>query len=106
MANTYRHIYEQVCAFENVYHAWRRARRGKGGRPEVARSEYDLESNLVAICRELREGTYAFGRYRSFHIHEPKRRLISAAPFRDRVVHHALCNVIEPLFERGFIHDS
>ena len=44
--------------------------------------------------------------YDSFYIHEPKRRLISAAPFRDRVVHHALCNVIEPIFERSFIHDS
>jgi len=106
MAKTYRHIYEQVCSFENVYRAWRTARRGKRGRSEVALFEYDLESNLIAICRELRDGTYAFGQYRSFHIHEPKRRLISAAPFRDRVVHHAMCNVIEPLFERGFIHDS
>ena len=43
----------------------------------------------------MREGTYTFGRYRSFYIHEPKRRLISAAPFRDRVVHHALCSVIQ-----------
>jgi hypothetical protein len=46
------------------------------------------------------------GRYQSFYIHEPKRRLISAAPFRDRVVHHALCNLIEPIFERSFIFDS
>jgi retron-type reverse transcriptase len=44
--------------------------------------------------------------YTSFYIHEPKRRLISAAPFRDRVVHHALCNLIEPVFERTFIADS
>ena len=50
--------------------------------------------------------TYRPGPYASFNIHEPKRRLISAAPFRDRVVHHALCNVIEPAFERSFIDHS
>jgi hypothetical protein len=51
-------------------------------------------------------GHYRPGSYESFFIHEPKRRLISAAPFRDRVVHHALCNVVEPMFDRGFIHDT
>ena len=50
--------------------------------------------------------SYRPGGYQSFHIHEPKRRLISAAPFRDRVVHHALCNVIEPVLERSFIFDT
>ncbi len=52
------------------------------------------------------DGSYKPGAYRSFYIRDPKRRLISAAPFRDRVVHHALCNVIGPLFERTFIGDS
>lgn len=56
--------------------------------------------------KELRSRSYAPGPYTSFYIHEPKRRLISAAPFRDRVVHHALCNLIEPIFERTFIADS
>jgi len=60
----------------------------------------------VQLRQELVGKTYAPGSYYSFYIHEPKRRLISAAPFRDRVVHHALCNVIEPIFERSFIHDS
>jgi hypothetical protein len=55
---------------------------------------------------ELVAQTYRPGAYYSFYIRDPKRRLISAAPFRDRVVHHALCNVIEPLFERTFIGDS
>jgi len=54
----------------------------------------------------LLDGRYRPGAYTHFYIHEPKRRRISAAPFRDRVVHHALCNVIEPLFERRFIPDS
>jgi len=72
----------------------------------VAAFEHRLEDNLLALQDELRSFTYRPGPYESFYIHEPKRRLISAAPFRDRVVHHALCNRIEPLFERGFIFDS
>jgi RNA-directed DNA polymerase len=54
----------------------------------------------------LCSGSYRPGEYTHFYIHEPKRRRISAAPFRDRVVHHSLCNVIEPAFERRFIGDS
>lgn len=60
----------------------------------------------MQLQQELRDKNYRPGDYHSFYVHEPKRRLISAAPFRDRVAHHALCNVIEPLFERRFIHDS
>ena len=103
---TYRHLYPKVCDWDNLYLAYRKARKGKRGRPPAATFEYDLEANLVHLRRELAEKTYTPGNYYSFYIHEPKRRLISAAPFRDRVVHHALCNVIEPIFERGFIYDS
>ncbi|MGA8053196.1 MAG: reverse transcriptase, partial [Burkholderiales bacterium] len=61
---------------------------------------------LIALQDELRGFTYRPGAYRHFHIHEPKRRKTSAAPFRDRVVHHALCNMIAPLFETRFIAAS
>jgi retron-type reverse transcriptase len=54
----------------------------------------------------LTHGRYLPGPYKTFEIHHPKWRLISAAPFRDRVVHHALVNVLEPIWERTFIHDS
>ena len=83
-----------------------RASEGKRGRAPAATFERQLEDNLVALQNDLVLQTYQPGAYHNFYIHEPKRRLISAAPFRDRVVHHALCNVIEPLFERGFIFDS
>ena len=76
------------------------------GKAEAASFELDLEENLFTLQAELSERTYRPGGYRSFHIHDPKSRLISAAPFRDRVVHHALCQVIEPIFERQFIFDS
>ncbi|MFQ6101348.1 MAG: reverse transcriptase domain-containing protein [Anaerolineae bacterium] len=103
---SYKHLYPQICAWENIYLAWRKARKGKRGREPVAAFEFNLETNLVQLQRELVDKTYRPGSYTSFYIHDPKHRLISAAPFRDRVVHHALCNVIEPLFERRFIFDS
>ncbi|GAB4450238.1 MAG: RNA-directed DNA polymerase [Anaerolineae bacterium] len=89
-----------------MYRAYRKAAKGKRGLPNVAAFEHRLEDNLLQLQAELQTQQYRPGPYTSFYIHEPKRRLISAAPFRDRVVHHALCNLIEPLFERSFIEDS
>jgi len=103
---TYRNLYAQVHAWENLELAYRRARKGKRAREPAATFEFDRERNLTGLQEELQHKTYNPGPYHSFLIHEPKRRLISAAPFRDRVVHHALCNVIEPIFEARFIHDS
>ncbi len=99
-------MYDQICCWDNLYLAYRRASQGKRGKPAAAAFEYRLEDNLIQLQQELQSQTYRPGPYHSFTIHEPKRRLISAAPFRDRVVHHALCNLIEPIFERSFIADS
>ncbi|MCC7164542.1 MAG: RNA-dependent DNA polymerase [Anaerolineae bacterium] len=99
-------MYQDLCAWDNLLSAYHKASRGKRGHPNVAAFEYRLEDNLLQLQTELVGKTYAPGPYHSFYIHEPKRRLISAAPFRDRVVHHALCNLVEPLFERSFIPDS
>ncbi len=112
--------YAQVYDWDNLHLAWHDAARGKRGRAWAAtRFEYRLEDNLVTLQEELVAHTYRPGSYASFHIHEPKKRLTLApalrrsrkcrclgCPFRDRVVHHALCNVIEPAFERSFIADS
>jgi RNA-directed DNA polymerase len=97
---------DQIHTWSNLLLAYRRACKGKRGQPNVAAFEYRLEDNLLLLQDELASQTYRPGPYTSFYIHEPKRRLISAAPFRDRVVHHALCNVIEPIFERSFVADS
>ncbi|MBI4675758.1 MAG: RNA-dependent DNA polymerase [Chloroflexi bacterium] len=99
-------MYEQIYAWDNLYLAFRRAAKGKRGQPPAAAFEYRLEENLLQLQHALETQTYQPGAYTSFYIHEPKRRLISAAPFRDRVVHHALCQLIEPLFEQSFIFDS
>jgi hypothetical protein len=98
--------YDHITSWSNLLLAYRKASRGKRGHPNVAAFEYRLEDNLLALQDELRSFAYQPGNYSSFYIHEPKRRLISAAPFRDRVVHHALCNCIGPAFERSFIFDT
>jgi retron-type reverse transcriptase len=103
---SYKHLYQEICAFENLFWAYCGARRGKRSATAVAGFEYREGENLLALQSDLLAKTYQPGAYRHFYIHEPKRRKISAAPFRDRVVHHALCNIIEPIFERLFIHDS
>jgi len=103
---TYKHLFERVCSFDNLWQAFHQARKGKRARGEVAAFEYALERNLFDLERELQEGTYRPGGYRHFYIYEPKKRKISAAPFRDRVVHHALCNVIQPIFDCRFIDNS
>ena len=99
-------MYSALTSWDNLLFAYRKASKGKRGHPNVAAFEHRFEDHLFELQDELRAFTYQPGAYRSFYIHEPKRRLISAAPFRDRVVHHALCNLIEPIFERSFIHDS
>jgi RNA-directed DNA polymerase len=99
-------MYARICSWENLRLAHREAARGKRGRRAAAAFEYNLADRLLELQRDLVSQVYQPGPYHSFYIHEPKRRLISAAPFRDRVVHHALCNVVEPIFERSFIYDS
>lgn len=103
---TYKHLYPQIYTWETLEKAYRQARKGKRGNQGVADFEYAWESNLLRLQEELFTKTYRPGPYHSFYIHDPKKRLISAAPFRDRVVHHALCLLIEPIFEARFIHDS
>lgn len=67
---------------------------------------YNLEDNLLQLREELLSQSYKHGGYKKFIVSDSKKRVIKAAPFRDRVVHHALCNVIEPIFDKGFIYDS
>ena len=86
--------------------AWRRAARGKRSHRAVAAFEHQAADKLLIIQKALNDGSWQPGEYVHFQIHQPKTRRISAAPFADRVVHHALCHVIEPLFERQFIPDS
>ena len=99
-------LFPQILAFDNLLRAARQAQRGKRFRDNVLAFNHNLELHVLQLQDELASKTYRPGPYRTFEISVPKPRLISAAPYRDRVVHHALCNVIAPIFERTFIRDS
>jgi retron-type reverse transcriptase len=99
-------LFARIIAFENLLAAERRAARGKRDRASVARFEFHLERELIALQEALQEGTYRPGAFCTFEVRDRKRRAICAAPFRDRVLHHAVCDVLEPVFESRSIHDS
>ena len=99
-------LWDRMISFGSLLQAAHSAARGKRFKPGVARFVFDLERQLLLLHEELASKTYRPGPYRTFTIYEGKTRQISAAPFRDRVVHHALTGVLEPIFERSFIFDS
>ena len=103
---TFKNLYPQITAFENVYSAYLKARKSKRYRDYTLSFTNNAEEEIWSIITDLKGKIYQPGDYHTFKVYEPKERLICAAPFRDRVVHHTLCNVIEPLFDRTFIHDS
>ena len=101
-----RNLFDSIASFAALRKAALRAAKGKRGKPGAAAFLANLEKEVLRLERELRLGSYRPGRYTVIEVFDPKHRMVSAAPFRDRVVHHAFCAVCEPIFERGFIHDS
>jgi hypothetical protein len=97
---------ETVASLPNLFLAAGKARRGKTRRPDVEAWWLRREVEVLSLRDELLSGNYQPGRYRFFEVFEPKCRVIAAAPFRDRVVHHALCNLLAPVLERRFIARS
>ena len=103
---TYNNLFNDVCSFENLHLAYLKARRCKRYRKEILKFSYNLEKNLLRLRSELKNQVYHHDPYREFTVNDSKKRRIKTAPFQDRVVHHALCNIIEPIFDKGFIFDS
>ncbi len=99
-------LFDRIADFSALVAATRRAVRGKRRSPGAASFLAGMEKRCLRLERDLRSLCWRPGDYAVIHIKDPKPRRISAAPFRDRVVHHALCHEVEPIFERGFIHDS
>jgi len=99
-------LFEQVCTYDNLLNGSLRAMKGKKDKERVARFYFNLEFELLRIQDELLSGSYQPGPYHCFYVYEPKKRYICSVDFRDRVVHHALCNVLESFFEKWFIFDS
>jgi retron-type reverse transcriptase len=98
--------YSEVYDFTNLYNAYLLARKQKRYRPEILPFSYNLEPRLIELQNELQTYTYCVGEYRPFIITDPKRRQIVALPFRDRIVQHALHNIVEPPLDRRMIYDS
>jgi retron-type reverse transcriptase len=96
-------LYDKVCEFDNLYLAYSKARKGKGKTFGVLHFERNLIDNIDLLQSELVNETYSTSEYETFTIYEPKERLIFRLPFRDRVVHHAIMNVLEDIWVSVFI---
>ena len=103
---TYKNLFGKICSFDNMMLAFRKTKKGRSNRDYVRKFESKLEHNLLQLKRELENQDYEPMPLDVFVIRDPKTRVISAPHFRDRVVHQALCNIIEPIFNATFIHDS
>jgi len=95
-------LWPAIVDTRNLLSAAAAAAAGKRKRPDVASFLLNLEPEVLRLQRELLDGSYRPGPYREFLVSDPKARQISAAPFRDRVVHHALTRILEPVFETRF----
>lgn len=102
----YKDLYSNLCSYENLKLAFKKARQRKTLKGCVMEFESDLKNNLKKLRNELKNFTYSPSPLTIFIIYDPKTRKISASHFRDRIVHHAIINIIAPIFEKDFIYDS
>src|SRR3989338_10582009 len=103
---TYKNLWSEVCSYENLLLAFQKARKGKTKKPYVKGFERNLKPNLLELRTELLFHCYRPKSLEIFIIQDPKTRKISKSAFRDRVIHHAICNILEPIYEQVFIYDS
>lgn len=103
---TCNNLYNQIVSLENLYLAYKKARKGKTKKDYVVEFEENLFENLLKLYEELKFQIYSPLPLKTFILRDPKTRKISKSDFRDRVVHHALVRIIEPIFEKIFIYNS
>ena len=103
---TYKYLYERVCTKENIYKAYCKARLGKRKKFYVHKFESDADANIEQLLQQLRDESWMPLPYKEFIAYEPKERLIRAPQFRDRIVHHALVRVLEPIYNKILIYDT
>lgn len=106
MSKPLSNIYEELCSYENLELAFKKARRGKTLKDYALRFEENLEENLLFLRDEILTKTYNPKPLQTFILRDPKTRKISKSDFRDRIAHHAICNLIEPVIDKTFIIDS
>ena len=100
------HLLEQILERDNLRLAYLRALRGKRHRPDARLFALDLDANLARLATDIADNTIDVGRFHQFVIRDPKERVITAPCFGERVLHHALMNVCEPIFDRWLIADT
>ncbi len=100
------YLTERIAETDNLLEAWYKAARGKGMMAETLRFGASLEAEVARLRAAVLSGHVEVGDYTYFRIHDPKPRLICAAAFRERVLHHALMNVCHPYFERQLIETT
>lgn len=103
---TYNNLFQEITSFKNLLKAYKKAKRAKPQTKETLFFSLNLEKSLFSLQKELQTNTYIQSEYREFIILDPKERKIKYLPFKDRVVHHALINIIEPIFEKRFINTT
>ncbi|MCX6741655.1 MAG: reverse transcriptase domain-containing protein [Candidatus Pacearchaeota archaeon] len=101
----YTNLFDKICSIDNLMLAFEKAKKGKTKRRYVKRFQKNLRPNLIKLRKELLNQTCTPCPLKSFILRDPKTRKISKSAFRDRIVHHAICNIIEPLFDKTFIYD-
>ena len=106
MGNKHRNLIGAIATTDNLYIAYKKAARGKRYTAGHLAFKQHLAANLGLLRQALADGTYKPSEPRVFFVHEPKLRKISALPFADRVVQHAICNIIEPIFDKVFLPNS
>ncbi len=99
-------LFGRIANFQSLRRAAREALKSKRKKPGAAAFAANLETNLLQLERELLSGSWRPGRFVEIELFDPKHRIVSAAPFRDRVVHHALMQVMGHFFEAGLIANS
>jgi len=101
-----RDLWNELCSYDNLFLAYQKARKHKTTKAYVVEFERNLNANLFQLRTELFLYFYNPKLLVYFIIRDFKIRKISKSDFRDRIVHHALCNIIEPIFDKSFIYDS
>jgi retron-type reverse transcriptase len=99
-------LFEQIVDRDNLRLAYSRALRGKRARRDAQQFAQRLDQNLEEMAEQVAAGTYPLGRYQQFIIHDPKERIITAPCFAERVLHHGIMNVCEPILDRWLIDDT
>lgn len=99
-------MFNSIISLENLFTSWREFRIGKKDKEDVMIFERHLEDNIWKLHESLRTKTYSHSPYTSFFVHDPKVRHIHKASVRDRVLHHAIMKILNPIFEPTFIGDS